>query len=51
MIKEGHKTGKTCRHTVGTTTSTWYTELSEETIGKELLNHQTNTPLREGYEI
>eukprot|EP00039_Didymoeca_costata_P011234 m.157106 g.157106 ORF g.157106 m.157106 type:complete len:421 (+) comp15108_c0_seq3:2-1264(+) len=37
MVKGGHKAGKTASHTIGTTTTTWYTEVSEETIAKELL--------------
>jgi hypothetical protein len=37
MMKGGHKTGKTATHTIGTTTSTWYTEVSESTMAQELL--------------
>jgi hypothetical protein len=37
MMKAGHKTGKTATHTIGTSTSTWYTEVSEETMAQELL--------------
>jgi hypothetical protein len=45
MIKGGHKPGKTATHTIGTTTSTWYTEVSEKVVAKELfdkdsLNHE-----------
>ena len=41
MIKGGHKTGKTGTHTIGSTTSTWYTELSAETVARELLQKET----------
>jgi len=30
MVKGGHASGKTGSHTIGTTTSTWYTELGED---------------------
>ena len=42
FVKGGHKTGKTARHTVGTTTKTWYTELNEETMVEELFNKDVN---------
>ena len=37
LIKGGHKSGKTARHTIGTTTRTWYTELSIENMEQDLL--------------
>ena len=37
MMKGGHKSGKTATHTIGTSTSTWYTEVSESTMAQELL--------------
>jgi hypothetical protein len=37
MMKGGHKSGKTATHTIGTSTSTWYTEVTEETMAQELL--------------
>ena len=37
IVKGGNKTGKTAKHTIGTTTSTWYTEISEKTVSNELL--------------
>ena len=37
MMKGAHACGKTASHTIGTTTSTWYTEVSEETMARELL--------------
>ena len=41
MIKGGHKKGKTATHTVGTTSSTWYTEVSESVIANELFNKES----------
>ena len=41
MVKGGHKKGRTATHTIGTTTSTWYTEVDEETIAQELLDKPT----------
>lgn len=38
MVKGGHLSGKTARHTIGSTTTTWYTEVSEEVIANELLD-------------
>lgn len=40
FVKGGHKSGLTASHTIGSTTSTWYTELSEESVAKELLNKE-----------
>lgn len=37
MMKGGHVSGKTATHTIGTSTSTWYTEVSEKTMAQELL--------------
>lgn len=37
MVKGGHRTGKTASHTIGTSTTTWYTEVSEEAIATELM--------------
>ena len=37
VVRGGHRSGKTARHTVGTTTTTWYTELSEADLTRELL--------------
>merc|ERR1719181_1940667 len=37
FVKAGHMSGKTGTHTIGTSTSTWYTELSQDTVAKELL--------------
>jgi len=37
LVQGGHSSGKTARHTIGTTTSTWYTELSEADLQAELL--------------
>eukprot|EP00911_Craspedida_sp_UC1_P002030 UC1_evm3s1566 len=36
MIKGAHASGRTARHTLGTTSSTWYTELSEHDVAKDL---------------
>ena len=41
MVRGGHKSGRTATHTIGTTTSTWYTELSEETCAKDLMGKAT----------
>ena len=41
MVKGGHKKGRTATHTIGTSTSTWYTEVDEETIAQELLDKPT----------
>jgi len=38
LIKGGHRNRKTATHTIGTTTSTWYTEVSESLVRKELMN-------------
>eukprot|EP00658_Telonema_sp_P-2_P010493 TRINITY_DN13954_c0_g1_i3.p1 TRINITY_DN13954_c0_g1~~TRINITY_DN13954_c0_g1_i3.p1 ORF type:complete len:390 (-),score=92.31 TRINITY_DN13954_c0_g1_i3:83-1252(-) len=37
MIRGGHRSGRTGTHTIGTTTSTWYTEMDEQTAARELL--------------
>ena len=37
FVRGGHKSGKTARHTIGTTTSTWYTELDERTMVEDLI--------------
>ena len=34
FVEGGHQTGKTARHTIGTSTSTWYTELEEFIVKK-----------------
>lgn len=47
MMKGGHKLGKTASHTIGTTTSTWYTEVSEDTMASELLGKK-GSELQEG---
>lgn len=47
MMKGGHKPGKTASHTIGTTTSTWYTEVSEDTMAGELLGKK-GAELQEG---
>jgi hypothetical protein len=39
-VKGAHLNGKTAKHTVGTTTNTWYTELSEQECAKELLGYK-----------
>jgi len=36
FIRGGHQSGITATHSIGTTTKTWYTELSEETMKEEL---------------
>jgi len=40
MVKGGHISGKTADHTIGSTTSTWYTELTEETVAKQLFDKE-----------
>ena len=40
MVKGGHKKGVTADHTIGSTTSTWYTEVSEETVAKQLFDKE-----------
>jgi hypothetical protein len=42
VIKGAHKKGETANHTIGTTTSTWYTETTEERIAAELLDKAPN---------
>ena len=44
MVKGGHKKGRTATHTIGTTTSTWYTELSEETVVSATRSTDENAP-------
>jgi hypothetical protein len=36
FVRGAHASGRTARHTVGTTTRTWYTELSEEVMRDDL---------------
>ena len=36
FVRGGHRSGRTLRHTIGTTTRTWYTELDEATMSEEL---------------
>jgi len=48
MVRGAHKSGRTATHTIGTTTSTWYTELTEEAVAKELLAKEK---LEEGADI
>lgn len=43
VVKGAHVTGKTAKHTVGTTTNSWYTELSEQACAKELLGKRNGT--------
>ena len=37
MVRKAHASGETAKHTIGTTTSTWYTELTEEEVAQQLL--------------
>jgi hypothetical protein len=46
FVRAGHASGKTAPHTIGTTTSTWYTELSEGTVARELLGRPAGAGLR-----
>ena len=46
FVRGGHASGKTAAHTIGTTTRTWYTELSEPTMQHELLNKTTTLASR-----
>eukprot|EP00041_Stephanoeca_diplocostata_P030764 m.939059 g.939059 ORF g.939059 m.939059 type:complete len:443 (+) comp23823_c1_seq9:90-1418(+) len=45
MVKGGHRKGETASHTIGSSTTTWYTEMSEDVICSQLLD---NAPLEEG---
>ena len=36
FVKGGHMSGKTARHTIGTTTRTWYTELAVDDMKSDL---------------
>lgn len=45
MVRGGHRTGKTASHTIGSSTTTWYTETTEDVIAHELLD---DTLLQEG---
>ena len=38
FVRGGHRSGATARHTIGTTTATWYTELDEGTMQADLLD-------------
>lgn len=40
-VRGAHYSGKTARHTIGTSTSTWYTELSKETMVEDLFSPET----------
>ena len=42
FIRGGHKSGKTARHTIGSTTRTWYTETSVEDLTKDLFGEGDN---------
>merc|ERR1712137_627422 len=37
FVRGGHRTGHVARHTIGTSTTTWYTELSEGATANELM--------------
>ncbi len=37
FVRGGHRSGNTARHTIGSTTRTWYTELSEADMQQDLL--------------
>lgn len=41
MVKGSHKSGVTSKHTLGSTTSTWFTETNDEAIAKQLLHKKS----------
>lgn len=48
FVRGGHRSGKVANHTIGSTTTTWYTESTEGTIAQELLGKEE---LEEGVDI